>query len=244
MKGRLLQPPPTSPPGMGQLCPLLSNSHSACRSDQDVGARLQGVPGPAGQWVILVLQDHPHPSLLPNIKGFTRINCVAPGQRPLERGGRLCLSNWVDTEWAEKARLLLVGGARNHPSWGEKGSEKRGKRDMFPERLGYFESWSNHSILMGGGVSRCVCAQSSKHFVMLFGYTVPLDAFQGFPGGSDGKESACPAGDWSLIPGSGRSPGEGNGCPLQYSCLENSMDRGAWRATVCGVAKSWTLLSN
>ena len=56
----------------------------------------------------------------------------------------------------------------------------------------------------------------------------------GFPGGSDGKESACDAGDPSSIPGSGRSPGEGNGNPLQYSCLQNPMDRGAWRATVDG----------
>ena len=49
---------------------------------------------------------------------------------------------------------------------------------------------------------------------------------QSFPGGSDGKESACNAGDQGLIPGLGRFPGEGNGNPLQYSCLENSMDRG------------------
>ena len=62
--------------------------------------------------------------------------------------------------------------------------------------------------------------------------------FWGFPGGSDGKESACNAGDLGSIPGSGRSPGEGNGNPLQYSCLENGMDRGAWWATVHGVAKS------
>ena len=62
----------------------------------------------------------------------------------------------------------------------------------------------------------------------------------GFPGGSDGKESTCNAGDTGLIPGSGRSPGEGNGYPLQYSCLENAMDRGAWRAAVHGVPKSWT----
>ena len=55
-----------------------------------------------------------------------------------------------------------------------------------------------------------------------------------FPGGSDGKESACNEGDLSLIPGLGRSPGEGNGYPFQYSCLENSMDRGAWWATVHG----------
>ena len=66
----------------------------------------------------------------------------------------------------------------------------------------------------------------------------------GFPGGSDGKISACNAGDLGLIPGLGRSPGEGNGYPLQYSCLENPMDRGAWWATVHGVAKSRTRLSD
>ena len=56
------------------------------------------------------------------------------------------------------------------------------------------------------------------------------------PGGSDSKESACNAGDPGSIPGSGRSPGEGNDNPVQYSCLGNLMDRGAWRATVHGVA--------
>ena len=60
----------------------------------------------------------------------------------------------------------------------------------------------------------------------------------GFPGGSEDKESACYAGDVGLIPGLGRSPGEEKGYPLQYSCLENSMDRGALKATVRGVAKS------
>ena len=52
-----------------------------------------------------------------------------------------------------------------------------------------------------------------------------------------GKESPCSAGDLGLIPGSGRSPGEGNGNPLQYSCLENAMDTGAWQTTVCGVTR-------
>ena len=66
----------------------------------------------------------------------------------------------------------------------------------------------------------------------------------GFPGGSDGKESACSGKDLSSILGLGRAPGEGKGYPLQYSCLENSMDRGAWRATVHGVEKSWTWLSD
>ena len=60
----------------------------------------------------------------------------------------------------------------------------------------------------------------------------------GFPGSSAGKESACNAGDPSSIPGSGRSPGEGNGYPLHYSCLENSVDRGDWQAAVHGVTKS------
>ena len=60
----------------------------------------------------------------------------------------------------------------------------------------------------------------------------------GFPGGSVGKESACGEGDSSSVPGLGRSPEEGNGNPLQYSCLESSLDRGAWWAVVQGVAKS------
>ena len=61
---------------------------------------------------------------------------------------------------------------------------------------------------------------------------VLLVILRGFPGGSEDKASACNAGDLGSIPGLGRSPGEGNGNPLQYSCLENPMDRGAWQATV------------
>ena len=66
----------------------------------------------------------------------------------------------------------------------------------------------------------------------------------GFPGGSDGKASACIVGDLGSTTGLGRSPAEGNGNPLQYSCLENSMDGEAWWATVHGVAKSQTRLSD
>ena len=65
-----------------------------------------------------------------------------------------------------------------------------------------------------------------------------------FPGGSDGKEAACSEGDLGSIPGLGRSPREGNGNPLQYPCLENSMDEKAWQATVHGVIKSWPQLSD
>ena len=66
----------------------------------------------------------------------------------------------------------------------------------------------------------------------------PVETYLGFPSSSDGKESARSAGDLSLIHGSGRCPGEANGYPLQYSCLENSMDRGTWQAVVHGIAKS------
>ena len=65
-----------------------------------------------------------------------------------------------------------------------------------------------------------------------------------FPGGSEDKASACSVGDLGSIPGLGRSPGEGSGNPLQYSCLENPMDGGAWQATVHGVTKSQIRLSN
>ena len=71
-----------------------------------------------------------------------------------------------------------------------------------------------------------------------------LQALWGFPGCSHGKESACNAGDLSLIPDLGRFPEEGSGNPLQYSCLEHSMGREVWQATVHGVAKSWTQLSD
>ena len=74
------------------------------------------------------------------------------------------------------------------------------------------------------------------------GYQTPV--FLGFSGGSAGKESAYDVGDLGLIPGLERSPGEGKGYTLQYSCLENSMDRGSWLATVGGVAKTWTRLSD
>ena len=82
-----------------------------------------------------------------------------------------------------------------------------------------------------------------KDAICLFIY-IHVCVCTGFSGGLDGKEPACNAGDLGSIPGLGRSPGEGNGYPLQYSCLENPMDRGAWQATVHGVAKSRTRQSN
>ena len=88
------------------------------------------------------------------------------------------------------------------------------------------------------GVEVFIFLQKGKHS-FLIGFTVSIFAnlLKGFPCGSDGKESACNAEDPGSIPGSERSPGEGNGYPLQYSCLVNPMDRGAWQATVHEVAK-------
>ena len=79
-----------------------------------------------------------------------------------------------------------------------------------------------------------VCSEFFVYYITLLYLLVHYLGFyiysstEGFPGGSDDKESACNAGDLGLIPGLGRSPGEGNGNPLQYSCLENPMDRGAF----------------
>ena len=69
---------------------------------------------------------------------------------------------------------------------------------------------------------------------------LPTPVFLGLPGGSDSKESTCNEGDRGSIPGLGRTPVGGHGNPLQYSCLENPNGKGAWKATVHGVTKSWT----
>ena len=83
-------------------------------------------------------------------------------------------------------------------------------------------------------------AYLSSHFVSscnISNISTIIIFVMGFPGGSVDKESACNAGDTGLIPGSGRSSGEGNGNSLQYSCLGNPTDRGAWQTTVCGVTR-------
>ena len=84
--------------------------------------------------------------------------------------------------------------------------------------------------MYGNKICRMTCSYW-KHFLIL-----------GFPGGSDGKVCACNAENLGSIPGSGRSPGEGNDNPLQCSCLENPRDGGAWWAAVCGVTQSQTWL--
>ena len=92
------------------------------------------------------------------------------------------------------------------------------------------------------GQGLCACGQHTVNFFSLVGDSVSAKELKGF--GSVSKESACSAGDPGSIPGLGRSPGEGNGNTLQYPCLENLMDRGAWWAAVHGVAKSRARLSD
>ena len=123
------------------------------------------------------------------------------------------LNHTLSTSIPEYWRSLLTGAsASSSPLW---------HQDGLPEAL-----------LCADCFGLCSVAQYAlaDHYILCF------------PGGSGGEESACSAGDPGWIPGSGRSPGEGNGHPLQYSCLENSMDRGSWWATVQGVTKSQTWL--
>ena len=100
-----------------------------------------------------------------------------------------------------------------------------------------FTSWILYLLVVSFSLGDCSSIRKANLKELL------IDFFL-FPGSSDGKESACSAGDLSSISGWGRTPGEGNGDLLQCSCLGNPMDRGVWWATVYGVAKSWTWLSD
>ena len=89
----------------------------------------------------------------------------------------------------------------------------------------------------------CSSFHKHQHSIKIFVLLHP-HSYWSTPGDSDGKESACSVGDLDSIPELGRCPGEGNGNPLQYSCLENPMNGGAWSATVHGIAKSQTRLGD
>ena len=107
------------------------------------------------------------------------------------------------------------------------------------------QRWENWGVVGGHGfeLGRNSEDQENLHYIYLYLSIYNLFIYNLLficSGGSDGKESACNAGDLSLIPGLERSPGEGNGNPLQYSCLKNPMDRGAWWATVQWVTKNRT----
>ena len=108
-----------------------------------------------------------------------------------------------------------------------------------------FKSWAgNYEISVCLDLCMYQCAFFNIYNIAEALMSSNLNGLKGFPDGSEVKASARNAGDLGSIPGLGRSPGEGNGNPLQYSCLENPMDGGAWWATVHGVTKSRTWLSD
>ena len=145
--------------------------------------------------------------------GWSR-NAGATIQSPCVRSPSVSVSSlvsytspWRHTgEWQIGAKLNLLGG----PKWGPPRSPGS---QVIPDMA------ATPGKLTGNANPEAVCHQALGKVCDGLAHS--------FPGGSDGKVSACNAGDPSLIPGSRRSPGEGNGNPLQYSCLENSMDRGA-----------------
>ena len=114
-----------------------------------------------------------------------------------------------------------------------------------------FDKWVPHELT--ANQKKC-CFEASSSLILcnkdkpFLNWIVTCNAkwtlLLGFPSGSDSKESTCNARDLGLIPMSGRSPGQVNGYPLQHSCLDNPMDRGAWQATFYRVTKSWIWLSN
>ena len=131
--------------------------------------------------------------------------------------------------------------ATSHTTPGATGSWKKGGR-ILPLRLQ--GGWASRSQIFSPLLPALsasaeitpktyIARQDTGHPVK-----VELHIHKGFPGGSDSKESACNAGELGSIPGLGRSPGEGKGNPLQCSCLDNSMDKGARWATIHGVEKS------
>ena len=118
--------------------------------------------------------------------------------------------------------------------------ERERERDLSCRINTHTQQWSSWNEQKLFPMKSAFTTQPSSLFCIYF-----VNAeIMGFLGGSDTKESSCNAEDLDLIPKSGRSPEEGNGNPLQYSCLGNPMDRGAWWATIHGVAKSWTQLSD
>ena len=140
---------------------------------------------------------------------------------------------WTTTRiWVprEQGLFCLLGYLMNEVKWGV--SEEGSVSEVWNTVWALNIQWN--ILVCGFSTPFPLCIYFSLHP----GYKGML-CVRDFPGSSDGKESACSA---DLVPGSGRSPGEGNGYPLHYSGLENSMDRGAWQATVHGVAKSQTWL--
>ena len=149
----------------------------------------------------------------------------------------------VSSTWGSQQRASLGGWSWAEPRWPESSSETQGQ--------GSRETVTDPENTRGGEGRAAVNLEPGMHF-LIFSFNphsntakVPIWLeFLFFPGGTVVKSPPAKGRDMDLIPGLGRSPGKGNGNPLQYSCLENPMDRGAWRPTVHGITESWTRLSD
>ena len=148
-----------------------------------------------------------------------------------------------EIHWFGEVVLVFMDNTLCNTNNDDEGAKARWKQQRNGDR--WFLMWVSCWLQVWSSLGCMKLNDDSKEAISIFNFPVFIlkcdwDLIQGFPGGSDGKESVYNARDTGSIPGSGRSPGEGHGNPLQYSCLENPMDRGAWWAVVHGVTKSWT----
>ena len=146
---------------------------------------------------------------------------------------RKTVLSWSQGAWAKKAESSRESSGPDRQSRGS-GCQT------------YVRAGLSTSRKVGGEGDSLVYSYLANHKQNRLSVKFTIIKFQdpALPAGSDGKESTCKMGDLGLIPRLGRSPGGGHSNPLQYSCLENPMDRGAWWAMVHGVTKSWTQLSD
>ena len=154
-------------------------------------------------------------------------------------------TRWMDGQMDRQTALNLSSKLHLYTPWGQKLLSSLIAISPVPNALPCTQQFLKKYLLNKRGTKRKYLTSSlpapnnKKHrhseFIQI------LTQVWGFPGGSDGEESACSAGDLGSISGSGRSPGEGNGYPLQYSCLENPKDRGAWWATESNMTERLTL---
>ena len=163
-----------------------------------------------------VLVKAPWPALRSRIKGLVKATPIGLALRGVIVN--ILPKVWMNGSWCHTSRIQILAKNDSLVNW-----------NKLPHFFHLLNGDKRSSYFTG-----CFCGLGELHWTLK----------HCFPGGSEVKVSACNVGDLGSIPGSGRSPGEGNGNPLQYSCLENPIDGGAWWATVHGVAKSRTGLSD
>ena len=172
-----------------------------------------------------------------NVITVTFTTFYDPAHAPVEQG-HICSSHSISSSWTVTLFPLLWMTPNFGDVWKEMSNQEMCQSRRFPSAVSNFFSfclWLWWTFLFPGkywtlfyNMTSVDAPLSVSIFLLKVTIFPLLNSYLGFPGGSDGKVSARSAGDPGSIPGSGRSPGEGNGNPLQYPCLENPMDGGAW----------------